>query len=243
MDSTAFALARGGYRRSSSTWIAEPGSIGAIPQAVPAITARSLLADAQSRIEPHRRLTAAGSLQGGESGGVLNAGFDINELKRRMQGATQSLKHELGGLRTGRVAASMLEPVQVEAYGPAHAAQSARHHQRGPNRGCFPCRFGTSRWSRPWRRRSSIPIWAFSPATEGQVLRLRISELNEERRKELVKVAHKYMPKRPRSRSGMFAATWTGYGSRSSEKNSTTSILEDDQERLKPVTCRKPPTG
>jgi hypothetical protein len=45
------------------------------------------------------------------------AGFDINELKRRMQGATQSLKHELGGLRTGRAAASMLEPVQVEAYG------------------------------------------------------------------------------------------------------------------------------
>ena len=43
--------------------------------------------------------------------------FDINELKRRMQGATQSLKHELGGLRTGRAAASMLEPVQVEAYG------------------------------------------------------------------------------------------------------------------------------
>jgi ribosome recycling factor len=43
--------------------------------------------------------------------------FDINELKRRMQGATQSLKHELGGLRTGRAAASMLEPVQVDAYG------------------------------------------------------------------------------------------------------------------------------
>ena len=45
------------------------------------------------------------------------AGFDINDVKHRMQGATQSLKHELGGLRTGRAAASMLEPVQVEAYG------------------------------------------------------------------------------------------------------------------------------
>ena len=44
-------------------------------------------------------------------------GFDINELKRRMQGAIQALKHELGGLRTGRAAASMLEPVQVDAYG------------------------------------------------------------------------------------------------------------------------------
>ena len=57
-------------------------------------------------------------------------GFDINELKRRMQGATQALKHELGGLRTGRAAASMLEPVQVDAYGTPHAAQPARHHQR-----------------------------------------------------------------------------------------------------------------
>ena len=37
---------------------------------------------------------------------VMSTGkFDINELKRRMQGATQSLKHELGGLRTGRAAA------------------------------------------------------------------------------------------------------------------------------------------
>ena len=44
-------------------------------------------------------------------------GFDINDLKRRMQGATAALKHELGGLRTGRAAASMLEPVQVDAYG------------------------------------------------------------------------------------------------------------------------------
>ena len=43
--------------------------------------------------------------------------FDLNELKRRMQGATQALKHELSGLRTGRASASMLEPVQVDAYG------------------------------------------------------------------------------------------------------------------------------
>ncbi|MFX8774336.1 ribosome recycling factor, partial [Acinetobacter baumannii] len=43
--------------------------------------------------------------------------FDINDLKRRMEGAIASLKHELGGLRTGRAAISMVEPVQVEAYG------------------------------------------------------------------------------------------------------------------------------
>ena len=43
--------------------------------------------------------------------------FDLNDIKRRMQAGVQSLKHELGGLRTGRASASMLEPVQVEAYG------------------------------------------------------------------------------------------------------------------------------
>ncbi|MBV8770340.1 MAG: ribosome recycling factor, partial [Hyphomicrobiales bacterium] len=43
--------------------------------------------------------------------------LDIAELKRRMQGATQSFRHELGGLRTGRASASLIEPVTVEAYG------------------------------------------------------------------------------------------------------------------------------
>ena len=73
-------------------------------------------------------------------------GFDINEVKRRMQGATQALKHELGGLRTGRAAASMLEPVQVDAYGSSHAAQPGRHASACPSRGCLSCRCGT----RPW---------------------------------------------------------------------------------------------
>ena len=43
--------------------------------------------------------------------------FDLPELKRRMQAAHATLKHELGGLRTGRASASLLEPVQVDAYG------------------------------------------------------------------------------------------------------------------------------
>ena len=48
---------------------------------------------------------------------MANPTHDINELRRRMQGAIQLLKQELGGLRTGRASASLLEPVQVEAYG------------------------------------------------------------------------------------------------------------------------------
>ena len=113
--------------------------------------------------------------------------FDLDDLKRRMQGATQSLKHELGGLRTGRAAASMLEPVQVEAYG-SHMPLNQ-----------------VATISVPEPRLLSVQVWdktmvkavekaivdsnlGLSPATEGQVLRLRIPELNEERRKELVKL-------------------------------------------------------
>src|SRR5207244_7606039 len=70
----------------------------------------------QCCFDPRAFEMPAAGFQGGESV-MPTPGFDINELKRRMQGATQSLKHELGGLRTGRAAASMLEPVQVEAYG------------------------------------------------------------------------------------------------------------------------------
>jgi ribosome recycling factor len=48
---------------------------------------------------------------------MASATHDINELKRRMQGAIQALKQELAGLRTGRASAGLLEPIQVEAYG------------------------------------------------------------------------------------------------------------------------------
>ncbi|KJC35873.1 ribosome-recycling factor [Bradyrhizobium sp. LTSPM299] len=154
-------------------------------------------------------------------------GFDINEVKRRMQGATQALKHELGGLRTGRAAASMLEPVQVEAYG-SHMPLNQ-----------------VATISVPEPRLLSVQVWdksmvkavekaivdsnlGLSPATEGQVLRLRIPELNEERRKELVKVAHKYaeaakVAVRHVRRDGLDII-------KKLEKNH--EISEDDQERL-----------
>ena len=117
--------------------------------------------------------------------------FDINELKRRMQGATQSLKHELGGLRTGRASASMLEPVQVDAYG-SHMPLNQLATISVPE----PRLISVQVWDRSMVKAVEKAIidsnLGLSPATEGQVLRLRIPELNEERRKELVKVAHKY---------------------------------------------------
>jgi ribosome recycling factor len=122
---------------------------------------------------------------------MANATHDINELKRRMNGATSVLKTELGGLRTGRASAHLLDPVHVDAYG----AQMPLNQ--------------VATVSVPEPRMLTVNVWdkslvhavekaivnsnlGLSPATEGQVLRLRIPELNEERRKELVKVAHKY---------------------------------------------------
>ena len=117
--------------------------------------------------------------------------FDINELKRRMQGATAALKHELGGLRTGRAAASMLEPVQVDAYG-THMPLNQLATISVPE----PRLLSVQVWDKSMVKAVEKAIvdsnLGLSPATEGQVLRLRIPELNEERRKELVKVAHKY---------------------------------------------------
>ncbi len=117
--------------------------------------------------------------------------FDIAELKRRMQGALASLKHEFGGLRTGRASASLVEPVHVDAYG-----QSTPLNQ-------------IATISIPESRLISVQVWdkglvgaverairdanlGLSPVVEGQTLRIRTPELNEQRRKELVKVAHKY---------------------------------------------------
>jgi ribosome recycling factor len=122
---------------------------------------------------------------------MLSDKFDINELKRRMQGAAQALQHELGGLRTGRASASMLEPVQVDAYG-SHMPLNQLATVTVPE----PRMISVQVWDRSMVKAVEKGIvdsnLGLSPSSEGQTIRLRIPELNEERRKELVKVAHKY---------------------------------------------------
>ncbi len=117
--------------------------------------------------------------------------FDLNDIKRRMDGATAALKHELGGLRTGRAAISMVEPVQVEAYG-THMPLNQVATVSVPE----PRLLSVQVWDKSMVKAVETAIvnsnLGLSPATEGQVIRLRIPELNEDRRKELVKVAHKY---------------------------------------------------
>src|SRR5580658_6047634 len=117
--------------------------------------------------------------------------FDMNDLKRRMQGAIGALKQELGGLRTGRASPSLLDHVQVEAYG-THMPLNQLATVSVPESRLLAVQV----WDRSMVHAVEKAILAanlgLNPATEGQVLRLRIPELNEERRKELVKVAHKF---------------------------------------------------
>ena len=122
---------------------------------------------------------------------MATTAYDLNELKRRMHGAITALKQELGGLRTGRASASLLDPIQVEAYG-SHMPLNQLATVSVPE----PRLISVQVWDRSMVHAVEKAIvnssLGLSPATEGQVVRLRIPELNEDRRKELVKVAHKY---------------------------------------------------
>ena len=116
---------------------------------------------------------------------------DINELKRRMQGAIGVLKTELGGLRTGRASAHLLDPIHVDAYGssmPLNQVATVSIPQ--------PRMISVQVWDRSMVNAVEKAILAanlgLTPSSEGQVIHLRLPELNTERRQELVKVAHKY---------------------------------------------------
>ena len=117
--------------------------------------------------------------------------IDISDIERRMEGAVTTLKTDLGGLRTGRASASLLEPITVDTYG-----------QQMPI-----SQVGTI--SVPEPRMLSIQVWdkgqvslvekairesglGLNPMADGTLVRIPLPELNAERREELVKVAGKY---------------------------------------------------
>ncbi len=120
--------------------------------------------------------------------------YDKGDLQRRMHGAIESLKHDLGGLRTGRASTALLDPIQVEVYGsnmPLNQVATV---------------------SAPEPRMLSVQIWdrsnvsavekairnaglGINPVVDGQNIRLPIPDLTEERRKELAKLAHQYAEK------------------------------------------------
>lgn len=115
----------------------------------------------------------------------------IDDLKRRMDGAIASFKHELTGLRTGRASSSLLEPITVEAYGSVVPLNQVANITVPE-----PRMLSVSIWDKTMVgavdraiRESSLGL---NPIIDGTTLRIPLPELNEERRKELVKIAHQY---------------------------------------------------
>ena len=153
--------------------------------------------------------------------------YDKNDINRRMHGALENLKHDLAGLRTGRASTALLDPIQVEVYGanmPINQVATV---------------------SVPEPRLISVQVWdksnlsavekairnaglGINPITDGQLIRLPIPDLTEERRKELAKLASQYAEKarvavRNVRRDGMDAL-------KADEKKK--EISEDEHKRL-----------
>ncbi len=119
------------------------------------------------------------------------AKYDKNDIERRMSGAVESLKSDLGGLRTGRANTSLLDPVMVEVYGAMMPLNQV------------------ATVSAPEPRMLSVQVWdkanitpvekgiakanlGLNPMIDGQTLRLPLPDLTADRRKELAKLAGNY---------------------------------------------------
>jgi ribosome recycling factor len=118
-------------------------------------------------------------------------GVDFKDLQRRMEGAVGAFKSDIASLRTGRASSNLLDPVNVQAYGSSMPINQV----------------GTV--SVPEARMIAVSVWdkqlvgavdraireanlGFNPIVDGTTLRIPLPELNEQRRKELVKIAHQY---------------------------------------------------
>ena len=117
--------------------------------------------------------------------------LDLDDLERRMEGAMTSLRQEFLTLRTGRASASMVEPVTVDAYGAMTPL-----NQVGTVNVPEPRMITINIWDKGLVSKAEKAIresgLGINPVVDGTIIRLPIPELNEERRRELTKVAGQY---------------------------------------------------
>jgi ribosome recycling factor len=117
--------------------------------------------------------------------------LDTEDLTRRMDGAINALRTEFASLRTGRASGSMLEPIQVDAYG-----QMTPINQLGTVNVPEPRMVTINVWDKAMVNKVEKAIresgLGINPQTNGTIIMLPIPELNEQRRKELTKVAAGY---------------------------------------------------
>lgn len=155
------------------------------------------------------------------------AKYDKADLERRMSGAVDSLKGDLGGLRTGRANTALLDPVQVEVYGslmPLNQVATVNAPE--------PRMLAVQVWDKSnvsaVEKGISKSNLGLNPMTDGQTIRLPLPDLTEERRKELAKLAGTYAEKakvaiRNVRRDGMEMLK---------EDEKKKEISEDDRKRL-----------
>jgi len=122
------------------------------------------------------------------------AAYDKADLERRMAGAVESLKSDLGGLRTGRASTALLDPVTVEVYG-SHMPLNQVATVSVPE----PRMLTVQVWDKsnvgPVEKAIRSAGLGLNPINDGTTLRLPIPDLTEERRKELAKLAGSYSEK------------------------------------------------
>ena len=119
------------------------------------------------------------------------SGFDLADLKKRMNGAVEVLRKEFAGLRTGRASTSLLEPISVQAYG-----SEMPLNQVGTVGVPEPRMLSVQVWDKGLVKAVEKAIRSadlgLNPAVEGTLIRVPIPELSQERRAELAKVAARY---------------------------------------------------
>jgi ribosome recycling factor len=122
------------------------------------------------------------------------AAYDKADIERRMAGAVEALKHDLGGLRTGRASTALLDPVTVEVYG-ANMPLNQVATVSAPE----PRMLSVQVWDKsnigPVEKAIRSAGLGLNPINDGNTLRLPIPDLTEERRKELAKLAGQYAEK------------------------------------------------
>ena len=155
------------------------------------------------------------------------ASYDKSDIERRMNGAVEALKSDLGGLRTGRANVTLLDPVQVEVYGAMMPLNQV------------------ATVSAPEPRMLSVQVWdksnitpvekgiaraglGLNPMIDGQTIRLPIPDLTEERRKDLAKLAGQYAEK---ARVAIRNVRRDGMESLKADEKKK-EISEDDRKRL-----------
>jgi ribosome recycling factor len=124
----------------------------------------------------------------------MTTSISMSDLNRRMHGALEALRHDLGGLRTGRASIALVDPIHVEVYGsnmPLNQVATVSTPE--------PRMLSVQVWDRsnvqPVEKAIRNAGLGINPIVDGQVIRLPIPELTEERRKELAKLVGQYAEK------------------------------------------------